>query len=201
MSEGKTAYPLCWPAGRPRTKSYAVARSRFDTTFARARTNIVEELDRLGTRNTILSTNIELRLDGLPYANRAEPSDRGAAIYFTHKGRQMAFACDRWDKVGDNIHAIALTIGALRGISRWGTGDMMEAAFTGFAALPSSIVTPVDWRNTLGCPDARTLEDANAAYKRARSEAHPDRGGTQDRFIAINNAWAQAEAELGLQGG
>ena len=156
----------------------------------------MRELERLGARKLILSTNIELRLDGLPYANRTEPQDRGAAVFFEHKGKQMAFGCDRWSKVGDNIHAIALTIGALRGIARWGTGDMMEAAFTGFAALPSSIVTPRDWRETLECPDARTLEDANEAYKRARGKAHPDKGGTDVEFHAINQAWAQAEAEL-----
>src|SRR3546814_9253748 len=118
MDNSKTAYPLSWPLGRKRTPSCQTTRSRFDTSFAQARSNLVQEIDRLGARRPILSTNVELRIDGLPYANRAEPSDRGVAVYFTHKGRDMAFACDRWDKVGDNIHAIAKTIEALRGIAR-----------------------------------------------------------------------------------
>jgi hypothetical protein len=49
----------------------------------------------------------------------------------------MCFACDRWDSVADNVQAIRKTIEALRGIERWGTGDMVQRAFAGFVALPS----------------------------------------------------------------
>jgi len=49
----------------------------------------------------------------------------------------MCLACDRWDKVQDNIYAIAMTIEPLRGIERWGSGSMVEQAFTGFFALPA----------------------------------------------------------------
>src|SRR3546814_6985650 len=73
MDNSKTAYPLSWPLGRKRTPSCQTTRSRFDTSFAQARSNLVQEIDRLGARRPILSTNVELRIDGLPYANRAEP--------------------------------------------------------------------------------------------------------------------------------
>lgn len=192
MSVQKTAHPLTWPIGKPR--SPRSERSRFDTAFAKARANLVEELDKLGARNAILSTNVELRLDGLPYANRPEPVDKGVAVYFSLKGRDMAFCCDRWDRVGDNIHAIALTIAALRGISRWGTGDMMAAAFTGYAALPPPASLP--WRMVLGVKATATLAEVEMAYKRMRSESHPDKGGTVERFDAVNKAWEQAQAEL-----
>lgn len=195
MSEQKTAYPLTWPAGKPRTQYRE--RSRFDTSFAKARSNLIDELEKLGARKTILSTNVELRLDGLPYANRAEPSDKGVAIYFEHKGKPMAFCCDRWDRVGDNIHAIALTIGALRGIARWGTGDMMEAAFTGYAALPSpTAMGAAPWRTVLGVSASASRDEVETAYRRLRSEAHPDRGGDADQFDAIQRAWEQAQGEL-----
>jgi hypothetical protein len=72
---------------------------------------------------------VQLRQDGLPYANRRAPSDTGAAVYFSYKGRQMCFACDKWQDVYDNIYAISKTIEALRGIERWGAGDMVEQAF------------------------------------------------------------------------
>jgi hypothetical protein len=78
-----------------------------------------------------------LRRDGLPLANHRTPSDLGVAVYFTYRGRQMCLACDQWDKIQDNIHAIRKTIEAFRGIPRWGTGDMMERAFTGFEELPA----------------------------------------------------------------
>jgi hypothetical protein len=44
----------------------------------------------------------------------------------------MCLACDRWDKVQDNIYAIAMTIEPLRGIERWGSGSMVEQ----FAQMP-----------------------------------------------------------------
>ncbi|HEY9546744.1 MAG TPA: J domain-containing protein, partial [Solimonas sp.] len=118
--------------------------------------------------------------------------------YFTHKGRDMAFACDRWDKVGDNIHAIAKTIEALRGIARWGTGDMMEAAFTGFAALPDPAhATRSHWREVLACPTVRTRAELDVAYRVARGRAHPDRdGGSVDLFDAVQRAYEIACREI-----
>lgn len=196
MNQTKTAFPLCWPAGKPRTRGQV--RSRFDTSFTRARTNLIEELDRLGARNCILSTNIELRLDGLPYANRAQPVDRGAAIYFDYKGKAMAFCCDRWDKIECNIHAIALTIGALRGISRWGSGDMMESAFTGFTALAAPV--SASWRDVLQVGAVTDLRTIELNYKRLRSDKHPDKNpnnpNAAQEFDAVVKAWEQAQKEL-----
>ncbi|KAF7958244.1 hypothetical protein AWV80_01355 [Cupriavidus sp. UYMU48A] len=97
----------------------------------------------------MISTNVPLRQDGLPYASYRKVDDEGVAVYFTLDGQQMSFACDRWNKVEHNMHAIVKTIDALRGIARWGTGDMMRAAFTGFAALPSPS-TVRSWREIIG---------------------------------------------------
>jgi hypothetical protein len=65
---------------------------------------------------------------GRPYVGQ-RISDSGAAVYFTRKGRDQCIACDKWDSVRDNLHAIGKTIEALRGIDRWGTGEMVDAAF------------------------------------------------------------------------
>lgn len=197
-TSSRTAFPLCWPEGRTRTPSYRRERSRFDTSFAAARSKLAQELDRLGARNVILSTNIELRLDGQPYANRNEPHDRGVAVYFSYTKREMAFASDRWDKVGDNIHAIAKTIEALRGIARWGTGDMLQAAFTGFAALPDPASARIPhWREVLGCVAARNREEIDNSYRLARSRAHPDKpGGSAAAFNQVQLAYEQACREF-----
>jgi hypothetical protein len=92
-------------------------------------------------------------------------ADTGVAIYFIRKGKQMCIHCDRWDRVEDNIHAIAKTIEAMRGIERWGTGDMVDATFTGVLAISA----PDDWRTVLGHPT--TLEQAEAAYRKAARSA------------------------------
>jgi DnaJ-domain-containing protein 1 len=144
----------------------------------------MKEIALLGGRLPVLSSNIPLKQNGLPYAGQKEPDDKGVAVYFTLKGQQFCFACDRWDKVGDNIQAIRHTIAALRGIERWGTGDMVQQAFTGFIALPSQ-ESPYD---ILGVKADATPEEIDAAYKQKARFAHPDAGGSTDAMQRLNDA-------------
>lgn len=185
------AYPLYWPEGRQRTPSWKRTRSRFQTGFVAAAKAAYDEVRLLGGRGTIVSTNVPLRRDGLPLASAKRVDDAGAAIYFTYKDKQMCFACDRWDKVEDNIWAIAKTIEALRGIARWGTGDMLEAAFKGFTALtgPSS---KKQWNEVLGVRSDAPLSEIEAAYKRRAKDAHPDNGGSHESMAEINAAMDEA---------
>lgn len=191
------AYPLYWPEGRPRTRDYERTWSRFKTSLAVARDSILREVKLLGGTDLILSTNIPLRRDGLPYADKTNQKDPGAAVYFHYKKQAMCFACDRWAKVEDNLHAIALTITALRGIARWGTGDMMAAAFRGFVAIeaPGAVKS---WRAVLGIvPGETDVILIQNAYKRLRSQAHPDReGGSSEQFNEVQRAYDQALQEL-----
>lgn len=184
------SFPLYWPEGRPRTPSWKRQRSRFKTGFGMAVRQVMAELQRLGARNAVVSTNVPLRRDGLPLASAKRVDDPAAAAYFTHKGKQMCFACDRWDRIEDNIYAISKTIEAMRGIDRWGTGDMLDAAFSGFIAIPP----PDDWRTALGHPE--TLDQAEAAYRARARVAHPDAGGSHEQMSALNRARDAARAEL-----
>jgi len=199
------AYPLYWPEGRKRTDSWRRERAKFDVTFARARDNIVAEIGRLAGRypdpQLVISTNIALRRDGLPLASQRQPDDPGVAVYFTYKKRQMSFACDRWQKIEHNMQAIAKTIEALRGIARWGTGDMLEAAFTGFTALPpppAAAPAPAGqkhWRQVFGT-GVSTREQLQEVYRRLASAHHPDRGGDAALMAELNRAKAEALREL-----
>lgn len=197
MSAGVPAYPLQWPAGRSRTPGYRRTRARFDTTFAISRDELFRELKRLGARSVVLSTNVELRQDGIPYAHRRQPDDVGVAVYFSHKSRQVCFACDRWDRIEDNIRAVCKTIEALRGIERWGTGDMVEAAFTGFQALPPAAGRR-PWPDVLGVPRDAMIGVAELAYRRLVWQNHPDRGGNTAHMAEINAAWDEFRKERGL---
>lgn len=58
-------FPLSWPAGWPRTRNRGVSRFARNRSFAAARTELLEELARLGAKRIVLSTNVELRLVGL----------------------------------------------------------------------------------------------------------------------------------------
>src|SRR5437660_1562945 len=117
MSESATAYPLCWPAGVRHHKHRM--RARFSKTEQRQRIDyqgqrqyysekgslstadalkrLQREVDLLGAKSVVLSTNVELRLDGLPHSNRHEPDDPGACLYFHLNGKPHAMPCDLWD--------------------------------------------------------------------------------------------------------
>ncbi|WP_431276209.1 J domain-containing protein [Variovorax ureilyticus] len=187
------AYPLQWPTGRARTERWRREPAPFDVTFARARDDIVREVELLtGTRHygdayVVISTNTALARDGLPLAGQRQPDDPGVAVYFTYKKRQMSFACDRWTKIEDNMRAISKTIEALRSIARWGTGDMLEAAFTGFEALPAPGAVRA-WWEVLGVARHATKDEITQAYRRAAMDAHPDRGGSHDRMAELTRA-------------
>jgi hypothetical protein len=125
------------------------------------------------------------------------PHDPGVAIYFDYQGKMMSFACDQYLNVTSNLHAIGLTIEALRGIRRWGASDMMERAFRGFTALPEA-----GWRTVLGLGLNATPDDVEAAFKRLAKEYHPDKpennGVDPAKFDAIVKAREQARKEFGV---
>lgn len=189
MSE--QAYPLHWPQGWPR--SVRRARSRFDVTFDRARRELSAAIVRMGGSYPVISTNVELRRDGMPYASGKEPADPGVAVYFLRDGKQMVFACDRWDLVRDNIRAIERTIEALRGIERWGASDMMERAFSAFEALPP----PRSHWTILGIRPGAHRDDIAEAYRTKARAAHPDAGGSHSVMAELNAARDAALKEIG----
>ena len=189
------AYPLYWPEGWPRTENNKRCHSPFRVTQDRAQSGLMREIKLLGGRSVVLSTNIRLRRDGMPYASQRSPEDRGVAVYFQYKEKPMVFACDKYLQIGDNIHAIGKTIEALRGIERWGASDMMERAFTGFVALEND--TKETWQDVLQVRDNYTLEECELNYKSLARDAHPDKpGGSNEAMQKLNWARDCARREL-----
>ena len=175
----KGNYPLLWPPAIPRTKR--PRRSRFGKdrfpSLERAGRGLSRELRLLGARDVVLSTNMELRLDGLPRSNQRRPDDEGVAVYFELDGSTHCMAVDRWDLVGCNAHAIALCVGALRGLDRWGSPQMVKASFTGFRALPALGESSGEtWWSVLaiGDPTATTREEVDRKFKGLARIYHPD---------------------------
>lgn len=134
-------------------------------------------------RYVTLSANLVLRLDGQPRAGQPEPQDKGVAIYFQLDGRDTVLACDKWDRVADNIAAIAKHIEALRGIDRWGVGTAAQA-FAGYQALP----LPEQWWQVLEVPARASADEINAAYRVKARSAHPDSGGSNAAMARVNAA-------------
>ena len=104
------AYPLQWPEGWPRTK--IPGESRYKVGYTQAVEELFRELRLLKASKIVLSSNVPLRQDGLPYADyaRRRIDDPGVAVYFVRGGDQQMIACDSWDRVSDNIRAVGLTV-------------------------------------------------------------------------------------------
>ena len=192
INESATRYPLAWPTGWERTPRHKRQRAAFRSKGGQlsvftAIQRLSVELARLGARGELLSTNLDTRLDGLPRSNQSEPQDGGVAVYFTLKNAPRCLACDRWNRVADNIAAIAQHIDALRRIDRYGVGTM-EQAFAGYAALPPK----ADPWEVLGLPRTATNDDINTAHRRLAIEHHPDKGGSHEQMARLNSARDEA---------
>lgn len=214
------AFPLAWPAGWKRTPDAQRIRARFgkqktvdggytrsdgtraswktrgEVTVAEAVARIRAELARMGIDDDdlVISTDLQLRLDGLPRSGQRDPGDPGVAVYWTDRFDRSqpprCMAIDRYDRVADNLAAVAATLDAMRAIERHGGAEILTRAFTGFTALAGPEGSHRS--EVLGVArDARPAE-IEAAYRRRRSETHPDRGGAPGEFDQVQRAYEQA---------
>ena len=209
------AFPLQWPAGWPRTPAAELRYGRFGTrkgstaynshssiTIAEATKRVLAELARMGIdrQDVVISTNLLLRLDGLPRSGQAAPRDAGAAVYWqTRKGERRVMAIDQYDRVADNLAAIAATLDAMRAIERHGGAQVLDRAFSGFTALPAPTARRT-WREVFGFPEGQmvSLTALKDQYRRLARAHHPDRAGGSDAAMSeLNVALAEAEQEIG----
>lgn len=181
------AFPLQYPIGWKRTKN--PRRAAFsDKTIYRAKNELIAELNRLKAKNIVISCNLVRNLDGDIRSRQAQPEDQGVAVYFELDGQQKCIPCDRWNKIEHNLWSIMKTVEALRGIERWGSKEMMDATFTGFAALPAprQEINQIDY--FFGC---QTQEEITERFREKAKELHPDLGGTHEEFAELNRQYQQ----------
>jgi hypothetical protein len=138
-TEAIKAYPLTWPTNWPRTPTHdRLSGSRYKVGANKARRELIDELRKLGAEDIVLSSNTELRTDGMPYADasRRAQRDPGIAVYFAMDGKPCSMARDVYAKLDDNLRMLGLAVRDMRSLQLHGGDFMMKAAFTGFAALP-----------------------------------------------------------------
>ncbi len=130
------AYPLHWPQGIAR--NHHPKHSKFKTSFGSARDELFRIIKRMKGTNIVLSTNIPLRNDGLPYARYAAIEDTGVAMYFTYQTKQVVFACDKWILIQDNMQAVCKTLAAIRENHEGQRGRLQD-------------LSRYPWHGTMGC--------------------------------------------------
>jgi hypothetical protein len=209
----RQAYPLSWPDGWKRAKyrnsaafnktkepkhvnGQLVPQGKGRLSVADAVGRVLSQLGmmRVSPDDILISTNVRLRLDGLPRSDQ-EPSDPGAAVYWQKKGKTMrCMAIDQYTRVADNLAAIAATLDAMRAIERHGGATILDRAFLGFAALPEHASQP--WREVLGIQGSATLDLVESRFRALVKVHHPDVGGKDEDFLRIKEAREAALLEL-----
>lgn len=192
------SFPLTWPFGRKRTESWGRRSAPFKTTMGKARDELLRQLKLLGARDVVISSNVATyRRAGqdVMYADQsAANEDPGIAVYYLWDKEQYCISCDKWKTVTDNLQACMKAVDALRGIERWGTGEMMKAAFSGFKPLPEPPKQQQPWWQILGVNQHAFDNEIRDAYRRLSMIHHPDKGGTSEMFTKINNAYNEGMA-------
>lgn len=185
MSDNETnrSFPLHWPDGYPRTNN--PKRARFDDwTVNQVRKELEHEIKLFGGKNLIISSNLELKLDGAPRSGQRQPQDTGVAIYFTRKGVDFAMPEDLYTTVQDNLRALVLTLEFLRGIERHGGVHLVERAFKGFIRLADPLARK--WHEILGVSEDSDQETVAKKFKILAMQYHPDYNHNEDAAVQFD---------------
>lgn len=214
-TERRKAYPLSWPEHWKRTEKWQQKNGKppFQTVHFNADLkSVIWQLKKMGASQIVITSDLPLRNDGVPYAD-ARCDDPGIAVWYVMKGKEHVIACDRWRSAQLNLSAIKRTLEAMRMMDRYGCATMVEKAFAGFAALPPAGATsesvveeppPPNWRDVFDVPmvfeeqlgKAELLDFVKLRYKKYIAAAHPDAGGDPVRAAILNAAWEEAQTEL-----
>lgn len=204
MTDSIEAYPLAWPDGWRRVPASERRHGRFGVSVQRYRDDgtpswksktelsisqgtkrVLEALSLMGFDDSVvISSNLQLRNDGLPRSGQRAPLDPGVCVYWGNGRRRRCIAVDQYQKIADNLAAIAATLEAMRAIERHGGAAILDRAFTGFVALPA----PEQPFQVLGVPATATRDEIETAHGRLAMKHHPDRGGDSEQMARINAA-------------
>jgi hypothetical protein len=178
--EQVTESRLCWPDGKPR--SALRVNSPFKTEVAKATLEIEYEMERWRIGAYIISRNNQ----------RVFAGDPAAALWWLDNEKQLrVLAADKYTTLAANLHAIYLTLDAMRALERWGAYSAEQAAEGAkLLALPSPDAPP-HWSLVIQVDRAWPLPAIEGMYRSAMKGADPE------RMRALNAAIEAARAEKG----
>jgi hypothetical protein len=199
-----TALPEPWPGRkieRPATHRFRVV------TWSQIEKVLQRELSQVGATDVELALDIRnpgyFRQDGGIRAD-ARPATPAVVLSFTDKqGNRLTFPCATYGDWTVNVYAIALSLENLRAVDRYGV-TQGDAQYVGFKALPAGVPEKMSVQAAAAILSGESRVEAPAieqfkmvfesAAKLAQRKAHPDNGGTDDRFAQVQEAIAVLEA-------
>lgn len=161
------------------------------------------ELDRLDAHHVVLEAGFrehEIRNDGLPRGDARRPVDPGVILSFDSRVGPLRYPSDRYTDWQCNVRAIALTLGSLRAVDRYGVNRFHEQ-YTGWRQLPSpdAVFSSREAAAAFLCKMGDNghhpavvlgcAETAKKAYRLAAKATHPDRGGKAADFKRVTAAF------------
>ncbi len=189
-----------WPTTRSPIHAPFLSKGQ-RTSWSKTVDLLERELRMLTVRQCILEIDVresDIRLDGWIRAN-ARPLSHRVIVTFEHrKHGWLRYPCDRFTHWQDNVRAVALALEALRKVDRYGVSPSGEQ-YAGWKALPSSTSeTMSSAKAATVIADVRGMEDsleilgdweyAQRCIRAALHETHPDKGGTNEQFHAVQTA-------------
>ena len=197
-----------WPGEQ--TPDHQKKTGAFQSTWTRTLERLEYELERLDAEACVISLALndgDIRIDGWPKA-KARPLHAGVILQFEGRYGRQSFVCDTYALWQHNVHAIMLTLEALRAVDRYGAtrgGQQYEGFRPELEAAPDYPTTRAQALDVLqmaaGVPFDRRLPElpdgsVRHLVKRALLTSHPDQGGSEESFIRVNKAREIIESAL-----
>lgn len=139
------------------------------------------ELEKLRASEVVIElavTEGDIRNDGWPRAG-ARPSHPGVIVSFDSTHGPLRYGTDAFPRWQENLRAIALGLEALRKVERYGIGRRGEQ-YQGWRQLGTGAISSI--------ARGRELIDKHGSVKAALIATHPDHGGDEEDFKAIQAA-------------
>lgn len=175
MSDGFSM--LDWPSHIERTPSdQRKGRGPFDVNFSRTRSELSDEMDKLGAE--------QWRLDTVT----GSAGDPGVVLRWVKDGNQYVAANDKWSTKKANLRDLYLWVNETRMRNDRGvrTGrDNFAAARLPAGDEPASTgpMAPSKAADILGVPVDADEEAVQTAWRERMGEEHPDAGGEDAKMV------------------
>lgn len=188
-----------WP-GKP-TPPAARRRAAFKASYQKTLDLLEYELKVINAKDILIQVRLELsqiRNDGWPRSS-ASPTSSEIIVSFLRGKDIISMPCDRFDDWEDNLHAIALSLEALRKIDRYGVTSNGQQ-YQGFKQIeaPNKEDARAGAEFFIAQAAGVRIEDVRAdlstAYRGAAQRLHPDYGGSHAEFSRLVEAKKVLEA-------